>query len=155
MTHNHPTMSTAQYETLCSLSEYILPADERSCSAREAGVPEFLRFLHSNSTAYRDYLHEGLAWLDTYCLKKTGRRFIEAPCSSQRAILNEIAVRSESPTEELGHGITFFAALRKDVLSAFFTSQIGIRDLEYQGNVALAQSPVCPPLRRQQRSEHG
>ena len=40
----------------------------------------------------------------------------------------------------------FFAFLRNLTCDAFYTSKIGIADLQYIGNTALREFPGCPPL---------
>jgi hypothetical protein len=42
--------------------------------------------------------------------------------------------------------VTFFAKLRNLTCDGFYTSKIGIEDLKYIGNSALAEFPGCPPL---------
>jgi len=46
----------------------------------------------------------------------------------------------------LGPGVRFFSLLRDLTTDGFFTSQIGIKYLEYIGNDYLAEFPGCPPL---------
>jgi hypothetical protein len=43
-------------------------------------------------------------------------------------------------------GVAFFALLRNLTVDAYFTSEIGINDLQYQGNTFVKEFPGCPPL---------
>ena len=47
--------------------------------------------------------------------------------------------RNQSP--ELARGITFFTWVRRMTVDGFYTSEIGIRDIDYRGNTALAAYP--------------
>jgi len=46
----------------------------------------------------------------------------------------------------LSHGVAFFAFLRKMTCDGYYTSKIGIADLQYIGNVTRSEWPGCPPL---------
>src|ERR1700693_3644512 len=52
-----------QYETLTSLCETIIPKDEKSAGAIEAGAPEFIDLLTSENEKYQLRLGGGLYWL--------------------------------------------------------------------------------------------
>src|SRR3974390_363667 len=56
--------SAKQYETLSTLCDTIIPKDEKSGGAVEAGAPEFIDLLTSESEEYRVALGGGLMWLD-------------------------------------------------------------------------------------------
>ena len=45
----------------------------------------------------------------------------------------------------LSQGVAFFAFLRNLTCDGFYTSKIGIADLQYIGNTALREFPGCPP----------
>ena len=46
----------------------------------------------------------------------------------------------------VSQGVTFFVLLRNMTCDAFYTSKIGIADLQYIGNTSLREFPGCPPL---------
>ena len=46
----------------------------------------------------------------------------------------------------LSQGIAFFAFVRKMTCDGFYTSKIGIADLQYIGNTAIPEFPGCPAL---------
>ena len=56
--------SPAEWRTVRILVNMIIPRDERSGSATEAGVPEFMDFTLGDRESMRQWVHEGLAWLD-------------------------------------------------------------------------------------------
>jgi gluconate 2-dehydrogenase gamma chain len=83
----------------------------------------------------------GLAWLDHAILGRSGKNFVDAPPAGQTALLDLIAYRkNDSP--DLGPGISFFDWVRRMTVDAFYTSKIGIEDLDYRGNTAMAKYEV-------------
>ena len=71
------------------LVDLIIPKDERSGSATDAGVPEFMDFMMLDQPARQVGMRGGLAWLDVECQKrfdKTVRRLrgrpSRPPCST-------------------------------------------------------------------------
>ena len=45
---------------------------------------------------------------------------------------------------EFQHGAAFFMRFRDMVAAGFFSSAIGVRDLQYQGNTAMPAWTGCP-----------
>src|SRR6266576_5422864 len=66
-----------QYETILSLCDTIIPKDEKSAGALEAGAPEFIDLLTSENDEYQLALGGGLMWLDTHCIDQYGEVFME------------------------------------------------------------------------------
>ena len=64
-----------EYETVRVLVDLIIPADERSGSATDAGVPEFMDFMMVDQPALQQPMRGGLAWLDHQCQKRFGQPF--------------------------------------------------------------------------------
>jgi len=154
MQDNNSRLTSSQFNTLSILCEFIVPEDDKSCSAREAGVPEFLEFLCQKNDQYMLQVSSGLSWIERYCIERYSRSFHVFDRELQITVLDQIATapRNGAP-KELMPGITFFAALRRDVLSAFFTSKVGITDLEYQGNVRLSSPPTCPSIQAREKDQ--
>ena len=139
--------SPKQYETLCTLCDTIIPKDERSGGAVEAGAPEFIDLLTSESEKYQLALGGGLMWLDNFCADQYGSTFLECAAAQKKEVLDLIAYRRNAKDNTaLSQGIAFFADLRDMTCDGFYTSKIGIEDLEYIGNVAIAEFPGCPPF---------
>jgi len=138
---------THQYETLVLLCGLIIPKDEVSGGAVEAGAPEFIDLLTSENEEYQAILGGGLMWLDNFCADRYEHTFLECSSAQQKEMLDEIAYRENTKKDlSLSQGIAFFAKLRLMTCDGFYTSKIGIEDLKYIGNTALAQFPGCPPL---------
>jgi gluconate 2-dehydrogenase gamma chain len=136
-----------QYKTLQALCQAIIPSDNESGGAIEAGAPEFIDLLTSENRDYQLRLGGGLMWLDSACRDRFGKAYLEGSLTEQKEILDLIAFRENGQNEaSLIPGIQFFAFLRDLTTDGFFTSKIGIEYLKYIGNEALAEFPGCPPL---------
>jgi gluconate 2-dehydrogenase gamma chain len=139
--------SAQQYQTLTSLSDTILPKDEKSGGAVEAGAPEFIDLLTSENQEFQLALGGGLMWLDNYCVDHYGKTYLECPPVQQKEVVDLIAYRKNAKANpELHQGVAFFAFLRDLTCDGFYTSKIGIEDLQYIGNVPRSEWPGCPPL---------
>ena len=135
------------YETLATLCDAIIPKDEKSGGAVAAGAPEFIDLLCSENEEYQLQIGGGLNWLDNMCRDCYGQTFLECAPAQKKEILDLIAYRKNAKSDPaLAQGIAFFARLRQMTCDAFYTSKIGIEDLQYIGNTALAAFPGCPPL---------
>jgi gluconate 2-dehydrogenase gamma chain len=136
-----------QYQTLLFLCDAIIPKDEVSGGAVEAGAPEFIDLLASENEKYQLTLGGGLMWLDNFCADRYTHTFLECTPDQQKEVLGLIAYRKNALTDPtLSQGIAFFAKLRSMTCDGFYTSKIGIEDLKYIGNTALASFPGCPPI---------
>jgi gluconate 2-dehydrogenase gamma chain len=130
-----PKFFTAhEWATVALLADSIIPKDERSGSATDAGVPEFIDFTMTDRPYMQTQMRGGLRWLDTACRKRFNKEFVDLSGTDRTAILDEIAYpRKAAP--EVSQGAAFFTAFRNLVATGFFTSKIGIADLGYMGNV--------------------
>ena len=136
-----------QYETLTSLCETIIPKDEKSGGAIEAGAPEFIDLLTSENTKYQLKLGGGLFWLDSFCADRYSATYLDCTPEQKKSVLDLLAFRKNAKADPtLSQGVSFFAFVRSLTCDAFYTSKIGIADLQYIGNTALPDFPGCPPL---------
>jgi gluconate 2-dehydrogenase gamma chain len=139
--------SAAQYATLITLCDAIIPKDEKSGGAVEAGAPEFIDLLTSENEEYQLKLGGGLFWLDSFCTDRYGTVFLECTPEQKKEVLDRIAFRKNAKQDRaLSQGVTFFAFLRRMTCDGFYTSKIGIADLGYLGNTSLREFPGCPPV---------
>lgn len=139
--------SAHQYQLLSTLCGMIIPADDQTGGAVEAGAPAFIDLLTSENSEYQMALGGGLAWLESSCIRRYGKPFLDCSASQQKEILDLIAYRDSAvKNPELRPGVAFFSLLRDLTSDGFFTSKIGIKYLEYIGNTYLAEFPGCPPL---------
>jgi len=137
------TLSAHEYKTVRLLSDIILPADERSGSASQAGVPEFIDDWLGFQSGLEP-IRGGIVWLDLESNRAFGHDFVDASDSEKKQLLDRIAYpKTAEPAD--APGVVFFNRLRNLVLGGFYTSKMGIQDLPYLGNQALPEWNGCPP----------
>jgi gluconate 2-dehydrogenase gamma chain len=108
-----PKFFTAhEWATVNMLVDIIIPKDERSGSATDAGVPEFMDFMMTDQPGRQTAMRGGLAWLDRECV-----------------------TRFDKP---------FFNSFRDLTASGFWTTKMGMQDLQYMGNVFVPEWKGCP-----------
>ena len=160
-------MSAAEYKTLERLAELIVPADEVSASAREAGAAPFIDLLCSQNKQLAAIYHGGLTWLDAEMNRRFAKSFVNSTAAEQTAMLDllveaEKAERSRADevagmkkavhkdfadytlkqAHPLAAGAKFFDWVRKMTVDAFYTSPIGVKDLGFMGNRAYSKYEV-------------
>jgi hypothetical protein len=129
-----------EMETIAILVDIILPADEESGSATEAGVPDFIEFMMKDYERLQLPIRGGLMWLDTESNKRFEKEFKYLTNAEQLQIVDDIAyppILKPGEKEKLTQfsaGIKFFTQLRNLTMTGFFTSEMGIEALGYQGN---------------------
>ncbi|RAV28148.1 gluconate 2-dehydrogenase subunit 3 family protein [Sinomicrobium soli] len=119
--------------TIAVLSDIVIPADDTSGSATEAGVPEFIEFIVKDIPEHQVPMRGGLMWLDRESGLRFDKQFIACAGEEQKAIVDDIAYPEEA-LPEMRQGVVFFSRFRNLVATGFYTSQIGIKDLGYVGN---------------------
>ena len=139
--------SAVQYAAVMFLCDAIIPKDEKSGGAVEAGAPEFIDLLTSENPEYQLKLGGGLFWLDAACTDRYGSAFMECKPEQKKEIMDLIAFRKNAKQDtSLSQGVAFFAFLRNLTTDGFYTSKIGIADLQYIGNTSSREFLGCPTL---------
>jgi Gluconate 2-dehydrogenase subunit 3 len=139
-----PKFFTAhEYATVVILVDLIIPKDERLGSATDAGVPEFMDFIVGDQPQRQTAMRGGLAWLDRECERRFDKRFVACDDAQRRDVLDDIS-GLEPPTVMLTQGVAFFRMFRDLTASGFWTSKMGIADLQYMGNTLVADWKGCP-----------
>ena len=131
--------SARENRTVRVLADDIIPRDARSGSATDAGVPAFLDHnLASSETSpeMRTQWRGGLRWIDTESRRRFGVAYAAATAAQRHQILDDIAY-PDRVRPEFRQGSAFFLRFRDMVAAGFFSSSIGVRDLQYQGNAAI------------------
>lgn len=157
-----------EWATVTRLSALVVPADDRSGSAVDAGAPQFIDLLCSQNKDLTAIFTGGLSWFDAEMRKRTGKEFASATPAEQTSFLDAIVaaertVREQSaetvlfarapqykgfsdytvkPGTDLAPGVRFFDWARRLIVDAFYTSPIGIKDVEYIGNQVVSKYEV-------------
>ena len=139
-----------QWQTVHVLCNLIIPADEHSGSATDAGVPEFIddwllfRKVEDGNDDLSAQIQGGLAWLDREAMQLSGKNFADAAPAQQTQILDRIAW-PERAAADVHPWVRFFSRFRDLTVGGFFSSKIGVKDLPYLGNVAVEEWKGCDP----------
>jgi hypothetical protein len=133
-----------EYATVTMLADLIIPKDERSGSATDAAVPQFMDFMMIDQPARQTAMRGGLAWLDRECASRFEKDFLTATPAQRVQVLDDIAWPAKAKPEH-EHGVIFFNGFRDLTASGFFTSKMGIEDLKYLGNRYVPEWTGCPP----------
>ncbi len=132
-----------EYATVRMLVDIIIPKDERSGSATEAGVPEFMDFIMGDEEARQLSMRGGLAWLDRECVTRFDKTFLN--CAGSRA---HAGARCDRLAAEGGARAVARRGLlqqlqgphRKRVLD----EPHRMKDIAYMGNVYVPEWTGCP-----------
>ena len=135
MLNSEPTFfSPDEISTITILGDIIIPKDAVSGNASDAGVPGFIEFIVKDMPEYQTPLRGGLRWLDVQCLNRFGKAFKDSGENQQIEMVNEIAWPKKAKPE-MQQGVAFFNLMRNLVATGFYTSEMGVKDIGYIGNV--------------------
>ena len=150
-----PKFFTAhEWQTVRLLVDIIIPRDERSGSATDAGVPEFMDFMMIDQPTRQVAMRGGLAWLDRDCERRFDKRFVACSDAERATVLDDIAwgldgksgsAAPDPASDATGrrYGVAFFNSFRDLTATGFWTTKMGIEDLRYMGNRAVRWNG-CP-----------
>lgn len=133
-----------EHDTVTMLGDMIIPKDEHSGSASDAGVPEFMDYILVEYPDGQTAIRGGLAWLDAECERRFGKVFVDCSEAQRKQVLDDIAWPKKA-RPEMSQGVAFFNRFRDFTASAFFSSKMGTEDLKYIGNTPLPAWDGCPP----------
>lgn len=137
----------SEWRTVRMLADYIIPADDRSGSATDAKVPEYMDFLLSDpeaSDSSKTAMRGGLGWLDFECVERFGTNFVKSTDGERRQVLDDIAWPKKA-SKDKSQGVAFFNRFRDLTASGFFSSEMGWKDVRFVGNVFNPNWNGCPP----------
>jgi len=144
------TLTSDELVALAVLCDVIVPADDRSPSASAVGAHDFIDEWVSApyETNARDNVtvRGGLLWLDSESARRfgEGQRFRDLDDTRRHAICDAICYRPDAAPEHEA-GALFFDRVRDLTAAAFWTTNEGMQDLQYVGNVPLARWDPPPP----------
>ena len=139
-----PKFFTAtEFKLVRVLADIVIPKDERSGSASDAGVPEFMDFMMIDQPARQVAMRGGLAWLDVECQERFDKIFLDCSDAQRTAVLDDIAWPQRAEPSH-SHGVAFFSSFRDLTAAGFWTTRLGIDDLQYMGNRSVARWNGCP-----------
>src|SRR5260370_4510466 len=124
-TSYEPKQFTAhEWDTVRVLVDLIIPNDERSGSATEAGVPEFMDFMLGDDPELQTPVRGVLAWLDHECDDRYGKTFVACTAGERGAVLDAIARPAQAkPAHAVG--VAVFNRFRHLTASGVFSTRMG------------------------------
>ena len=130
--------SDTELSTIEKIANIIIPPNEYG-SIKDAGVVELFEIIAKDfsTPAHNQYgekvLRRGLIVFESICNSRFGKSILECSDEQIKSIFDDIAF-SDNKDEDLQEAIRLFAVYRGMVLTGYFTSEIGIKDLGYKGN---------------------
>jgi gluconate 2-dehydrogenase gamma chain len=135
------TFTPPQFKALERLADIIIPVEDGKPGALAAACPAWIDMISSENDELKASYAKGFAWLDEAMKKRGASDFASAAAADQIALVDVIAYRKNA-SPELTPGIEFFTLVRRMTVDAFYTSEIGIKDIDYRGNSPMASYPA-------------
>lgn len=85
---------------------------------------------------------EGLGWISDAAQSRHASQFLDLQTEQQVELLNSISDEPSNGKSE-NAGSRFFGYLKAEVIRGFYTSQAGLKELDYKGNAFYVRSPGC------------
>ena len=128
------TMTEGQLRTTAALCDVILPEDERSPAASAVGVPDFIdewvSAPYPQQQDDRAFILRGLESLEQQSQERFGSSFASATEEQKTELVSAIAGAGAT-----GDQSEFFQRFRYLSVGAFYTTEAGMADVGYIGNV--------------------
>ena len=141
-------LSAAELATLAVLCDMIIPADDRSPAASSVGAPAYINEYVSAPYEWAERslvrVRGGLGWLDVESRRRFARRFVALTQAERTQICDDICFYPDAKPQ-FKAAARFFGEIRNLTQSGFYTSDAGMKDLQYIGNVPLGKFEGPPP----------
>ena len=140
-------LTDEEMRLVADLADVIIPADERSPAASAVGVPDYVNEFVSapDHTDALTTLRGGLAWLNRTARERFDAADFPALTTAQKhEICDQVRFEPDAPPD-LKPQARFFDQFRDMVSTGFWTTEEGMRDLGYLGNIPLPSFDGPPP----------
>jgi gluconate 2-dehydrogenase gamma chain len=128
-----------EYRAIEILTDLIIPEDETP-GAKQAGVSEFIDFMAAHGEHdIQQPMRDGLAGLDVVSKQSNHETFNNLSTKQQVDILERLAAM---PVGDPGN--KFFRLIRRYTVMGYYTSRVGLKELDYPGLRFYSESPACP-----------
>ena len=134
--------SAPEYALVERLTDLIIPSDDTP-GARDAGVSEFVDLMVSRDPELQRDFRAGLNWLNKRSHTTWSKAFVSLNPDRQTTLLESLAYRKKFRTGD-EPGQKFFDLVREYTVMGFYTSEIGLKELDFPGLRFYAESPACP-----------
>jgi hypothetical protein len=137
-----------QRHTAAVLCDVIIPADDKSPSANQLGVHDFvdewISAPYPRQQGDRKVILDGLSWLDSESKKRFKKAFVDLSDDQRRQICDDISFEPKAKPA-MKKAAQFFARFRDLTAGGFYTTPEGMKDIQYLGNVPLTKFDGPPP----------
>jgi hypothetical protein len=121
--------------TLDKICNLILPPNEFG-SIRDAEVVQLIEFMAKDIPTYKEPLRNGLIWIDNESKKRFNNLFVDCDIAQQENIFDEIAYYDPNKSiSDYSEPVQWFNLVRNLTMTGYFTSEVGINELGYKGNI--------------------
>lgn len=117
-----------------------LPAENRALAIAYFGSEEPVRELETYDSG--QICREGLAWLEEESQGRFGKKFLDADVAGQTHLVQAIG-DARSDKSVVNAGTRLFDFLKAECIRGFYTSRIGLKELDYKGNSFYGEPPGC------------
>lgn len=142
------TLTPEQLRTVTALADMIIPQDDKSPSASAVGIPDFLdewvSAPYPEQQTDRKQILEGLAWLNVESNARFQMEFAALTETEKQQICDDIC-HFPTAKREFKSAAEFFAKFRNLTAGGFYTTQEGMKDIQYIGNIPLEAFEGPPP----------
>ena len=125
--------TASELAAITILADIIVPKDAISGSASDAKVADFIEFIVKDMPEHQIPMRGGLRWLEMQSLNRFEKSFAAITEPQRIEIIDEIAYPDKAKAS-MKQGVAFFNLLRNLTLTGFYTSEIGVKDIGYEGN---------------------
>lgn len=117
-----------------------LAAEHRALAVAYFGSEEPVRELETFEP--ERICHEGLTWLQDESQRRFTKTFLDAGPAAQAELVE--AMSDARPEKSAVHASTrLFDFLKAECIRGFYTSRIGLKELDYKGNTFYGEPPGC------------
>jgi hypothetical protein len=127
--------------TIAALCDVIIPEDEHSPSASAVGahdfVNEWVSAPYEGNQTDLVLVRGGIRWLNVESVNRFGREFVDLSNPEKQSICDDISYQPRALPQHRA-AARFFDKIRDLTATAFYTTEEGMADLGYIGNVPTA-----------------
>jgi Gluconate 2-dehydrogenase subunit 3 len=117
-----------------------LPADQRALAVAYFGGEERVRALETFEP--ERVCRAGLAWLGEESRRRFAKHFLDGQPEEQLELVRAVS-DARADKSAANAGTRLFDFLKAESVRGFYTSRVGLKELDYKGNSFYAESPGC------------
>ena len=130
----------AQVQAIRGAAERLAP-DHRALAAAYDGSGRVEKLEGDDS---QNTCRDGLHWLEEQSQQRHHKSFLSIDQGQQLELLKVIS-DDRSDLSHQNAGTRFFVWIKGETIRGFYTSQAGLKEIDYRGNAFYAEPPGCEP----------